>query len=44
MKEVFEFNHEMLGGVSIRDPQSVVTIHLRVVGPGLVHEQGLGEI
>jgi hypothetical protein len=33
MKKVFEFNHEMLGGLSIRDPQG-----------GLAHEQGLGEM
>jgi hypothetical protein len=38
MKEVFEFNHEMLEGLSIRDPQGSVTIHLRVVGPGLAHK------
>jgi hypothetical protein len=30
--------------VSIRDPQGSVTIHLRVVGPGLAHEQGPGEM
>jgi hypothetical protein len=44
MKEVFKFNHEMLGGLSIRDLQGSITIHLRVVGPGLAHEQGLGEM
>jgi hypothetical protein len=44
MKEVFEFNHEMLGGLSIQDPQGSVTIHLQVMGPGLAHEQGLGEM
>jgi hypothetical protein len=44
MKEVFEFNHEMLRGLSIQDPQGFVTIHPRVVGPGLAHEQGLGEM
>jgi hypothetical protein len=43
-KEVFEFNHEMLGGLSIWDPQDSVIIHLQVMGPGLAHEQGLGEM
>jgi hypothetical protein len=44
MKEAFKFNHEMLGGLSIQDPQGSITIHLRVVGPGLAHEQGLEEM
>jgi hypothetical protein len=26
MKEVFEFNHEMLGGLSMRDPQGSPTM------------------
>jgi hypothetical protein len=28
MKEVFEFNHEMLRGLSTQDPQGFVTIQL----------------
>jgi hypothetical protein len=44
MKEVFEFNHEMLGGLSMRDPQGSPTMCLRVVGLGLAHELELGEI
>jgi hypothetical protein len=44
MKEVFEFIHEMLKGLSIQDPQGSVIIHLQVVGLGLAHEQRLGEM
>jgi hypothetical protein len=44
MKEVFEFNHEILRGLSMRDLQGSPTMSLRVVGPGLAHVLELGEV
>jgi hypothetical protein len=36
-KEIFEFNREMLRGLSMWDPQGRPAMWLRVVGPGLAH-------
>jgi hypothetical protein len=37
-KEAFKFNHKMLGGLSMHDPQGYPVIQLQVMGPGLAHE------
>jgi hypothetical protein len=34
-KEAFEFNHEMLGGLSMWDPQGSPAMRLQVMGPAL---------
>jgi len=43
-KEASEFNHEMLGGLSMRDPQGSSAKQLRIVGPGLAHGQKREEV